>query len=1045
MSTDTQSSSHGPSGTGRTRISWRIAGVILVALIVVVGGAGYVVLSAVSGEGSTTNRTCSPPLSPVCFLPGPPGEVVLFVAWPISAWDQVSPSLAQGQSLTATVAVTGGVAVSEYEVSWGDGSSYTGFDPTSSHVYSGLGSYVVSARALVGSTWFNGTDYLFPVVVLPSSQTTWSGYYPTVATTLTNGSTGASQFGWLEGSGSIHVSATYAANSTTAGYSDQPPTLTSTGETQSDLASTSTSVAASYTFKAPGIYYITMVGAIIAPSGTIYQNYTWTVYVSPAGVPVGCGECARTGPPPAVSPHPDQIIYQEVAPGGATTEDPSVAYDTVSAEPIYNVYQTLVAFNESSTVSFLPELSTCVPGSDGADSCQAMYGTPLIVNNGASSSPQYWTFPIDKVARFYDPSTGASWPVFPSDVAFTFARTCGFADLPGFGAQPGWIPCQSLLPGQAQSNARWDSGIHAPYNNTPSNILGAILINDSTYCPAAVMAASNGCVTFNASGGGQAWPFFLTLVADPLGSAVEPCGWFTFQSAGVPGFPGTTSSSKGDGPCLLPGNAKSSTDTGFQTWLKTTSPTYWDTFEELSLNTPGIQPNVRWNMVGSGPYYLTGQPFEQSVGYTLAQNPAYQPPTGCKGQVNCEPLTGPTQYAAKVTVVYQSTDTVGIEQYKAGQTDFATILPGETPQMLSLVQEGKIGMFTIPTLNINFLAFALEFSVSAAKSIDPNPLNVPGDFFNYVGLREFLVNAFPYTTVENTIYTTDGIQYGFNYGGAIPQYMGNYYPTNISWPSTDPVSNPAMVGSAAWWWTQATTKGGPYYDPELANCTSTSPCQFSILGQRGATTVDQMIQDYLPYISQISGGALEPTTFDYLGGQLVIGNLPVPPGQSSLPFFNLAWAPDYPDPTDYVLPLYYPNATYTYSNAVQQGLSLWTCSAGHGAPTGMPTTDNSMSALVFWANQPGILQACQGNAYAAMEWGMSTAASMPVGPMRVLMYNLVEHVASNLALYVYYDQENRVMTYASWINPMTINTNPMAGAAGDNTWYLVSGNGVLNV
>ena len=74
-----------------------------------------------------------------------------------------------------------------------------------------------------------------------------------------------------------------------------------------------------------------------------------------------------------------------------------------------------------------------------------------------------------------------------------------------------------------------------------------------------------------------------------------------------------------------------------------------------------------------------------------------------------------------------------------------------------------------------------------------------------------------------------------------------------------------------------------------------------------------------------------------------------------------------------------------------------------------------------------------------------TAASMPVGPMRVLMYNLVEHVASNLALYVYYDQENRVMTYASWINPMTINTNPMAGAAGDNTWYLVSGNGVLNV
>ncbi len=1024
----------------RSGMSWSLAGVVLVVVVVVVGSVGYVVLSAVSGSETKTVNTCSSPW--LCFPEGQPVEVELFVPYGTGFGGLHWGVLDQGQSLPATVAVSGGEAVSQYEISWGDGSNYTGSNPIADHEYSGLGSYVVSARALVESYWYSGTNYLYPLVVNPSYQTTSSGDYPTLRTTLTNGTSPPGQFGWLEGSGSVCVSATYTANSTAVGFIDHPPTLTSTGGTQSDLVSTPTSVAASYAFTVPGLNYITMVGAITTPSGTIYQNYTWTVYVTPAGVPARCAGCGYDFPP-VMSPHTDQIVYQEVAPGGATTEDPSVAYDTVSAEPLYNIYQTLVQYNGSSTASFLPVLSLCVPG----PGCQAAYGTSLIVDNKTTGNPQYFTFPIDKAARFYDPSTGGGWPVYPSDVYFTMARTCAFADLPGFGAQPGWIQCQALLPGSAQSNAKWDSAIHTPYNNTPLNVLSSMMVNDSAYCPALAMAVSNGCITFNASGGDQAWPFLLELISDPMGAGIEPCGWFTYQSAGVPGFNPTTAKG-GDGPCYLPGPTgtayTTTNDSNYQTWVKDLSPTYWDSFEELALNTPGIQPNVRWNMVGSGPYYLTNQPFTQSVGYTLKQNPDYAQPTGCAGPPNCEPLPGPTHYAANVTVVYQSTDTIGIEQYKAGETDFASILPGETPQMLSLIQSGLIGAFTIPTLNVDFLAFALEFSVPAAKAIDPNPLNVPGDFFNYVGLREFLVNAFPYTTVENTIFTTDGIQYGFNYGGAIPQYMGDYYPININWPTGDPVTDPGVNGSAAWWWAQATTVGSPYYDPELAACTTTSPCQFGIIGQRGATTVDTMLQDYLPYIGQISGGRLAPNTFDGCLCQLVVYGLSAVPGQSSQPFYSTGWAPDYPDPTDYLAPLYYPNATYTYSNAVQQGLSLWTCSAGHGAPAGMPTTDNSMAALVFWANQAGIPQACQGDAYAAMEWGMSVAASMSVGPMRVLMYNLIEHVANNLALYVYYDQENAVETYAAWINPTTINTNPTIGGAGINTWYLYNGNGVLS-
>ena len=1006
--------------------------VVMVVVIVIVGGAGFVALSAVSGSGNKTITSCSPPTSPICLSSSGLTDVVLSVPYG-AGFGQAVATATQGSSIPATVAVQNGEAVTSYEIFWGDGTSYAAANPTSNHVYTEQGSYILSGQALVGTTWHTGPKYLFPLDIAASYQTTSSGFYPAFTTTLTNGSSAPTQFAWLSGSGTISVSAKYTSNSTATGYTDSAPTLmvSPTGPVASGLVSTPTSVAASYAFSAAGLYYITMVGAVTTPTATtIYQNYTWTVYVAPTGVPVGCGSCSGTSTQ-KTSPHAGEIIWQEVAPGGATSEDPSVAYDTISYEPILNVYQTLVTYNGSSTASFVPQLSLCVPG----PGCAAMYsGNTLIVNNGTSSLPRYFTFPIDPAARFYDPSTGASWPVFPSDIAFSIARTCGFADLPGFGAQNGWIVCQSLLP---IGNAKWDSAIHTPYNNTPLNVMSSMLINNTTYCPAAALA-ENGCITFSAWGGGAAWPFFLELIADPLGSSAQPCGWFGAQGATVPGFPGTTAA-KGDGPCMLPGNAKSTSDAGFQTWLQSVSPTYWDSFEELALNTPAIQPGVRWNMVGSGPYYLTGQPFEQSVGYTLAQNPAYAAPTGCKGQVNCEPLPGPKNYVAKVTVVYQSTDTVGIEQYKAGQTDLATILPGETPQLLSLVQEGLIGAFTVPTLSVFFFPIAMEFSPSAAKTLDPNILNIPGDFFNYVALREFLVNAFPYTTVENTIYTTDGIQYGFNYGGAIPQYMGNYYPTNISWPSTDPVTTTTTPGTAGWWWTQATTSGSPYYDPDLVSCKTSSPCQFPIIGQKGATTVDQQIQDYMPYISSISGGRLEPNTFDVTFSQLVVGSLSALPGQSSLPFFNLGWAPDYPDPTDYAAPLYYPNATYTSGDAVQQGLSLFTCANDNGGPTSW----NSMSGLLYWANEGAIPQACQGNAYAAMEWGMNLAAGMAVGPARVLMYNLVEHIANQLALYVYYDQENLVASYAAWINPTTLNTNPTIGGGGDNTWYLINGNGVL--
>jgi hypothetical protein len=728
----------------------------------------------------------------------------------------------------------------------------------------------------------------------------------------------------------------------------------------------------------------------------------------------------------------------EVAPQGQTTLDPSVAYDTVSYEPIINVYQTLIAYNGSSSANFVPELSTCVPGandgvlSTASVSCQAVYGQTLITNN-AGGEPEFWTFPIDSGARFYDGSTGVSWPVYPSDVMFSLARTLGFSDLPGPGVLNGWIPAQSLLP---FGNPAWDGAIHFPFNNTPQNILGAMLVNDSTYCPASALA-QNGCITFNAFGEGSDWPFFLELVADTLGSGIQPCGWYTAQSAGVPGFAGTTAA-HGDGPCLLPGGSTNTSQSGFQNYLTSTSPTAWDAFEEVNPGGPPREESgVRFNAVGSGPYFLAAD--DQTTGYTLQTNPAYHQPVGCVGVGGgCEPAAG--SYNREVVVTYESTDTEGIEEYIAGQADASQILPPETGEMVSLVQKGLIGVRVFPTISTSFEGYNLNFNLTEERTVDPYPglLNVSSDFFASSTVRDLLNHAWPYTTIERTLWTVDGIQYFTNEGGAIPRWMGDYYPDNISWPylGGDPSTN-TTVNSAAWWWTQGTTPGSPYYDAELAACTPSTPCRFPIVGELGDPMLASAIADFIGEVKNVTGNALQPYTFDPC---FPCGLLPI--SQSAYPTYSFGWAPDYPDPTDYISAMYSANSTYTLQDSLWPVLEnrtlnpqYWGSSCGHDT--------GSWSDLVYWANYMAtvgtpIPSSCQGPAYGTMLTWMTTAASVPVGSYRTLIYNEVEHIENQLGFYIWLAQENEVESYAPWINNATINTNPMIGAGGDQTWYLWS-------
>jgi len=767
---------------------------------------------------------------------------------------------------------------------------------------------------------------------------------------------------------------------------------------------------------------------------------------------------ARSAPPQlpktpeAGGPHPGTIQAYEPVPGGATTEDPAVAYDTTSYEVILNVYQTLVSYNGSSTATMVPTLATCVPGQ--GTQCTTDYGGGFTgINNatgaiftGTNGVPKYWTFVLDPAARFYDPATAKSWSVYPSDVMFSVARTLGFSTVPYATKTAGWILAQSLLP---PGNATWDSGTHYPFNNTPANLLGSMLINDSTYCPAKAMDGThgNGCITFVADGSQQYWPEFLDFVEDNLGASVVPCGWFTYENAGVPGWAGTTAA-KGDGSCPLPNGGTTTANSAWSTYLASLSPTAWDTFEGLDANWPAPQPNVQWSMVGSGPYYASVTP---GLSYALAPNPSYLQPSGCSGAAGLAKYTGycdpaPGKYIPNIDVTWETAeegDSLGTSAVLAGTADFAGIYTTQTSTLLGFVKSGIWQYDIFPTLSTAFTPINLAVDYSAYNTtfagtpLESNP--IPATAFTDLGLRDFYIAAYPYTTIEKTINTVDGVQYAFNAGGPIPYGMGNYYPANVSWPylQGDPVNT--TTGTASWWWSQLTTSSSPYYNATIATkCTSSSPCTWPIGYFDGAPADLTLINDWAADIKSISGGALSPWALPMTFTQF-LGSLVGPYESPLVGAVGFGWAPDYPDPTDYVAPMAQPGGDYTAPDTFNDQLFLpqyeKNATCGHNGL--------NYANLTYWAHQAqspagsALTSTCQGVAYSVASFFMGVAGALPSGAQRVLDYNLIEQITNALGMYVYNGQSNELIGFAPWINASSINENPVIGGGGDLVWYQV--------
>jgi hypothetical protein len=771
---------------------------------------------------------------------------------------------------------------------------------------------------------------------------------------------------------------------------------------------------------------------------------------APSAVPLGGGG----GVP--VSPHPGTLEIYEITAGGATTEDPAIAYDTVSAEPILNVYEPLITYNGNQNTSLLPVLATCVPGTP---QCVTDYGSSLIddqnsmpYTGAAGQQPIYWTFVIDPAAHFYDNATGKSWGVYPTDVMFSEARYLAFSEIIGSGNTAGWLTAQALLP----AGTGWDAGgVHSPYNNTPGDIMSSMLINDSAYCPSTAITNAHGCITFKADGLGHDWPFFLQLIGDEFAGAVLPCGFFSAHHSGIPGWTGSNAAN-GDGPCAVPqlGHSQSTSSIAWSDYLANltstasgpSNATSWDAYEATLSGSdypvPSGEGYVQWHMAGSGPYYAATNPNGSPGGYVLGVNPAYAQPSGCSGAGGlavysgvCYPAVG--KYIPNAEIIYQvNSDTVGVNACKAKTADFCAFLTVDAGEMKTLHSEGLVNYYIAHSLSTFFQPIDLNWSVASFTSIgntNNSNISIGPQFFSGLAARAFLQQSYDYLESEQKAWTQSGIPFEFEAGGPIAIGMGNFYPTNVTFPLGNADTNPSDVGGAAWWWAQGTNPSSQYYDPQLAACKVTK-CIFPIVGELADPSLDKAYGYWMNSIRTITGGALDPYSIDvpFAGAvNSLVGQLSESPGSGAYPVFTLGWAPDNFDPQDYMAPMAYPNNTYTYSTAVEEQMAL----KKFNSPSCGHATYSSFADLVYWAHQSQLTSACQGVAWQVMSYWNQAATSVANLTQRILDYNLVEHILNAEALIVWQGQANQVTTAAPWIAGNSINFNQAVGGGNDQFWF----------
>ena len=998
------------TATSRKR-AWE-GGICAIAIALVVLLSATSLYSSESGQAITSNRAAN---GTNCGRSCQAGEVAtassLLPGLTVTASDPVS-YVGASVSFQATVPV--GVTATGFTWLWGNGNSTQTTTASASYSYPSSGTYLVDVEAATsGGSVYDNHQALLNHQVLPSANGDELGNLPDLeGSIIANSTTNVNATAAIAPGGFVTVenwvvlepsnpqwaagSPDYSVSPSAAPYATLSASITN--------ATGINGVSVSFATDTPnGSYALTFALPLSGPengvTATVSANYTFTIFIE-------SGDSVPATVLPT-SPHPGVIVeYTDIQ---FSDWDPQLEYDTYDVALLQNVYQTLffhnVSQDGSSPQDYVPDLATCVPGSA---LCEELYGSSMETAQGN------YTVVINANATFYDPATGAHARVYPNDVAFSLVRDCLSANV-GYPTVdfPGWDLCQTLLPGPSStinpSNDSWDYGIHYPYNNTPTNVLASIIVNDSTYCPASSPMRDgihgDGCVTFVTSRSGSVWPQFLDDLAMTPGTSIGSCANLTARGEGLPAW------SSGDQCIGTPPGTSGNPN-------PVPNDEAWDTYIKELLGWGFENQSLQFMIpVGSGPYYIASvSPHDANSTdiseIVLKANPYWGGTTCVGGRLaGCLPASdigsGSATYFATVDIYDNASGntTPGEAALADGQADLADV--SDYAALAADVSQGLARAVPVPTGGVFVLGANLDYNQSSATDLmGGRTSSLPPALLSDLDFRQFLINAFPWSTAEQEACIQQGILLCTQLGGILPAYMAGYDPANLTWPSSNPSSDASVVGTAAWWWAQAEL------NPNVtAACSASTPCVFPVPLWPGVASWNTSVDLWIQSVESLSSGAIHPVGVVEGPGQNWLAVATSAPGTSPFALQPDEWFPDVFDPSNYIGPYAGAESFYGTPNNLSSLLS---------GPYGAACTGPSQS--------PQVTQGCQGTAYHDLlnliAQGASCAPPECPAATRELLYNEADHLLVALGLLLPLYQSGEVIPIADWIDPASIVNDP---------------------
>jgi ABC-type transport system substrate-binding protein len=592
----------------------------------------------------------------------------------------------------------------------------------------------------------------------------------------------------------------------------------------------------------------------------------------------------------------DEIISTEVTSGGPYSLDPAIDYETEGMEVIANVYETLIAYNGSSTNQFVPIITKEIP---------------TVSNGGISSNGLNYTFFIRPGLKFANGDPLNVWDVYVS-----YVRTLLF--MLGSPSTPGWILAQDLLPG----------GGFLPGAISYQNITKAITYDNATQS-----------ITFHLL---KTDPAFLDYLAYPEGASIMDWNWLVQHGAGI-----------------------TFTPSGFQAYMSQGNEQDYNNY-------------IQYYAMGSGPYMIQSYLPGQSI--VLVPNPNFTPIPSYPGY-NATP-----KY--KVYIQWVENSDTALTLMENGQSDITEGLPPSYyPKVQSLQSQGKVSIYSFPSLNILFWVFNWNINVSTMQTQIGNQFNLPSHYFANPYVRAAFADAFNYTNyinnlVGNAIYHAN---FRFHYVGVIPLGMPGY--VSPSWLAAHGATIPQF---------NLTEAKKLMMESGLYNVTVNIP----IVVTAGDSTDFAAAGMWAENLSQIDPNIHATPVYETWAS--IIGWLS--PLQNPMPINIIGWAPDYPYPSDYVNAMYLENGTYpgaygwNYTNLMSWGYT---------------------QEAQEWENMTNLIHAAE-----------STANET----LAMQDFDLAEVIAVNLNLYIYTEQTNQFWYYAPYMHGVQYEENPMIGGSGDTIY-----------